>query len=85
MSDPSSGTPSKPSQADLDRYAAQFSQSRTLRLFGAHLSFPEGRRVVVSIPELRPEHRGGAGSASADMPVARMIVVFRVFPWWFVC
>ncbi|AKQ68555.1 Thioesterase family protein [Myxococcus hansupus] len=64
MSDSPSGAPSRPSQADLDRYAEQFSQSLTLRLFGAHLSFPEGRKVVVSIPELRPEHRGGAGSAS---------------------
>ncbi|ABF87975.1 thioesterase family protein [Myxococcus xanthus DK 1622] len=65
MSDSTSGAPPRPSQADLDRYAEQFSQSLTLRLFGAQLSFPEGRKVVVTIPELRPEHRGGAGSASA--------------------
>lgn len=65
MSDSPSGPPPRPSQADLDRYAELFTQSLSLRYFGAHLAFPEGRKVVVSIPQLRPEHRGGVGSAAA--------------------
>ncbi|MCE9669585.1 PaaI family thioesterase [Myxococcus stipitatus] len=65
MSDSPSGPPSRPSQADLDRYATLFNQSLTLRHFGAHLAFPEGRKVVITLPEIRPEHRGGVGSAAA--------------------
>ncbi|QSQ19681.1 PaaI family thioesterase [Pyxidicoccus parkwayensis] len=66
MSDTPSGPPSRPpAQADLDRYAEQFNRSLTLRHFGAHLSFPEGKKVVVTLPELRPEHRGGLGSGAA--------------------
>ncbi|AGC42975.1 thioesterase family protein [Myxococcus stipitatus DSM 14675] len=66
MSDSSSGPPTRPTQAALDRYAELFNQSLTLRHFGARLSFPEGRnKVVVTLPELRPEHRGGVGSALA--------------------
>ena len=65
MSDSPSGPPSPPSQADLDHYADQFNRSLSLRHFGAHLAFPEGRKVVVTLPELRPEHRGGLGSAAA--------------------
>ncbi|WP_164007281.1 PaaI family thioesterase [Pyxidicoccus trucidator] len=65
MSDSPSDPSSKPSQADLDRYAALFNQSINLRHFGAHLAFPEGRKTVITLPELRPEHRGGLGSAAA--------------------
>ncbi|NMO18577.1 PaaI family thioesterase [Pyxidicoccus fallax] len=49
----------------MDHYAEKFNQSLSLRHFGAHLSFPEGRKVRITLPELRPEHRGGLGSASA--------------------
>ena len=55
MSDSPSGPPPRPSQADLDHYADQFNKSLSLRHFGAHIAFPE----------LRPEHRGGLGSAAA--------------------
>ncbi len=65
MSDSPSGSPSRPAQADLDRYAELFNQSLSLRHFGARLSFPEGRKVVITLPELRSEHRGGVGSAAA--------------------
>ncbi|GEN11784.1 uncharacterized domain 1-containing protein [Myxococcus fulvus] len=65
MSDAPSVPPAKPSQAALDRYAELFNQSLTLRHFGAQVAFPEGRKVVVTIPELKPEHRGGVGSAAA--------------------
>ncbi|HLM44980.1 MAG TPA: PaaI family thioesterase [Myxococcaceae bacterium] len=61
-----SDTPSRPTQEQLDRYAEQFNKSQTLRLFSAHVSFPEGRKVVVSIPEVRPEHRGGLGTSAVN-------------------
>lgn len=59
-------TPSRPSQEQLDRYAEQFSQSLTLRYLGARLSFPEGQKVVVTLPEVRPEHRGGLGTSAVN-------------------
>jgi acyl-coenzyme A thioesterase PaaI-like protein len=65
MSDSPSGPPPKPTQADLDRYAAAFNQSANIRHFGAHIAFPEGRKTVITLPELRAEHRGGLGSAAA--------------------
>jgi uncharacterized protein (TIGR00369 family) len=36
-----------------------------MRYLGARLTFPEGRKSVVTIAEVRPEHRGGLGTASA--------------------
>lgn len=57
---------SRPTQEQLDRYAEQFNQSQTMRLFGARLSFPQGERVVIALPEVRPEHRGGLGTAAIN-------------------
>ena len=57
---------SRPTQEQLDRYAEQFNQSQTMRLFGARLSFPQGEKVVVALPEVRPEHRGGLGTAAIN-------------------
>ncbi|MCY1075387.1 PaaI family thioesterase [Archangium lansingense] len=56
----------RPSQEQLDRYAEQFNQSQTMRLFGARLSFPQGEKVVVALSEVRPEHRGGLGTAAIN-------------------
>jgi uncharacterized protein (TIGR00369 family) len=61
-----SDTPSRPTQEQLDRYAEQFNQSQTLRLFSVRVSFPEGRKVVVTLPEVRPEHRGGLGTSAVN-------------------
>lgn len=61
-----SDTSSRPTQEQLDRYAELFNQSQTMRLFGARLSFPEGKKVVVALPEVRPEHRGGLGTAAIN-------------------
>jgi uncharacterized protein (TIGR00369 family) len=61
-----SDTPARPTQEQLDRFAEQFSQSQTMRLFGARLSFPEGKKVVVTLPEVRPEHRGGLGTSAIN-------------------
>ena len=56
----------RPTQAQLDRYAEQFNQSQTMRFFGARLSFPQGEKVVITLPEIRPEHRGGLGTAAVN-------------------
>jgi uncharacterized protein (TIGR00369 family) len=61
-----SDTSSRPTQEQLDRYAEQFNQSQTLRFFGVRLSFPEGRKAVVTLPEIRPEHRGGLGTSALN-------------------
>ncbi|MBJ6760916.1 PaaI family thioesterase [Myxococcaceae bacterium JPH2] len=61
-----SDAPSRPSQAQLDRYAELFNQSATLNHFGATLSFPEGAKVVVTLPRIRPEHRGGLGGNAVN-------------------
>ena len=61
-----SEAPSRPTQEQLDRFAEQFNQSKTLKFFGARLSFPQGDKVVVSLPELRPEHLGGLGTSAVN-------------------
>jgi uncharacterized protein (TIGR00369 family) len=61
-----SDTPSRPSQEQLDRFAEQFNQSHTLSYLGMRLSFPEGSKSVVTIPEVRPEHRGGLGTSAIN-------------------
>jgi uncharacterized protein (TIGR00369 family) len=55
-----------PSQADLDRYAQSFSDSLSLKYFGAVVSFPEGKKVRVRIAEVRTEFRGGLGSSAVN-------------------
>lgn len=56
----------RPTQEQLDRYAEQFNQSQTMRLLGLRLSFPQGEKVVITLPEVRPEHRGGLGTAAIN-------------------
>ncbi|PTL79402.1 PaaI family thioesterase [Vitiosangium sp. GDMCC 1.1324] len=56
----------RPTQEQLDRFAEQFNQSQTLKFFGARLSFPQGEKAVVSLPEVRPEHRGGLGTSAVN-------------------
>lgn len=61
-----SDTPPRPTQEQLDRFAEQFNQSKTLTHMGMRLSFPEGRKCVVTIPEVRPEHLGGLGTSAIN-------------------
>jgi uncharacterized protein (TIGR00369 family) len=56
----------RPRQEQLDRYAEQFNQSQTIRYFGVQVSFPQGEKVLVTLPEIRPEHRGGLGTAAVN-------------------
>lgn len=62
MSDPQA----RPTQEQLDRFAELFTQSQTMRFFGLRLSFPQGEKVVITLPEVRPEHRGGLGTAAVN-------------------
>jgi uncharacterized protein (TIGR00369 family) len=55
-----------PTQEQLDRYAELFNQSQTMRLLGLRVSFPQGEKVVLTLPEVRPEHRGGLGTAAIN-------------------
>jgi hypothetical protein len=61
-----SDTPSRPTQEQLERYAELFNQSQTMRFFGLRVSFPQGEKVVITLPEVRPEHRGGLGTAAIN-------------------
>jgi uncharacterized protein (TIGR00369 family) len=56
----------RPTQEQLDRYAEQFNQSQTMRLLGVRLSFPQGEKAVITLPEVRLEHRGGLGTAAIN-------------------
>ncbi|WP_375771575.1 PaaI family thioesterase [Archangium gephyra] len=56
----------RPTQEQLDRYAEQFNQSQTMRLLGVRLSFPQGEKAVITLPEVRPEHRGGLGTSAIN-------------------
>ena len=56
----------RPTQEQLERYAEQFNQSQTMRLMGLRLSFPQGEKVVIALPEVRLEHRGGLGTTAIN-------------------
>jgi uncharacterized protein (TIGR00369 family) len=53
----------RPSLEQLNRYAEEFTASRTLKTFGARVSFPTQDLVRVEVDEARPEFLGGLGSA----------------------
>jgi uncharacterized protein (TIGR00369 family) len=61
-----SDTLSRPSQEQLDRFAEHFNRSQSMRYLGVRLSFSEGRKVVATLPEVRPEHRGGLGTSAVN-------------------
>jgi uncharacterized protein (TIGR00369 family) len=56
----------RPSAEQLERYAAAFNRSKTLQHFGLELSFPGGMQVEISLPQVRPEQRGGLGSDAVN-------------------
>lgn len=61
-----SDTPARPTQEQLDRYAELFNQSLSMKHFGFRVSFPQGEKVLVTLPEVRPEHRGGLGTTAVN-------------------
>ncbi|NBD07992.1 MULTISPECIES: PaaI family thioesterase [Corallococcus] len=78
MSDTPPPPPAPPSQAQLDRFAEQFNQSLTLRHFGAHMSFPEGRMVRVTLAPVQAQHRGGLGSSAVNGGIISALFDFAI-------
>jgi len=58
--------PTLPTAEQLARYAQEFNKSKTLAHFGVQVSFPEGKRVEVTMPQILPEHRGGLGTDAVN-------------------
>src|SRR5258708_17797193 len=56
----------RPTKELLARYAEAFKRSKTLQYFGVRIDFPNGDRVVASIPQIRPEQRGGLGTSAVN-------------------
>lgn len=52
----------------LERYAREFNASANLQYFGVEIAFPEreGARIVEAFLQVKPEHRGGLGSAAVN-------------------
>jgi acyl-coenzyme A thioesterase PaaI-like protein len=57
--------PPRPTVEELTALAAVWNQSAILRHQGMRVSF-EPDRVVVELPEVRAEHRGGLGTAAVN-------------------
>ncbi|MGZ6059645.1 MAG: PaaI family thioesterase [Myxococcaceae bacterium] len=57
--------PPRPTVEELTALAAVWNQSEILRHQGMRVSF-EPDRVVVELPEVRAEHRGGLGTAAVN-------------------
>jgi acyl-coenzyme A thioesterase PaaI-like protein len=56
----------KTSQAELDHYAASLNQAPFMQHFGFRISYPNGDRVVVTLDEVLPAHRGGMGTDAVN-------------------
>lgn len=64
MSGPAPRPP--PTREALDRYAAAFSASRTLKAFGVRISFPDAHTVEAVLDPVREDQRGGLGSDAVN-------------------
>lgn len=73
-----SEAPSAPTQEQLDRFAELFNQSQTIRYFGARVSFPEGQKVLVELPEVRIEQRGGLGTLAVNGGIIAALFDFAI-------
>ncbi len=71
-----SDTPPRPTQEQLDRFAEQFNASRSMKYLGLRVAFPQGEKVVVTLPEVRPEHQGGLGTSAINGGV--MAAIFDI-------
>jgi uncharacterized protein (TIGR00369 family) len=73
-----SEAPARPTQAQLDRFAELFNRSQTIQYFGASLSFPGGDKVLVTLPGIRPEQRGGLGSDAVNGGILAALFDFAI-------
>ncbi len=58
-------TPPRPTAEELSALAEIWNRSEVLRHHGMRVTF-EPSRVVVDLPEVRAEHRGGLGTAAVN-------------------
>ena len=58
-------TPPRPTTAELTALAELWNRSEVLRHHGMRVAF-QPDRVVVELPEVRPEHRGGLGTSAVN-------------------
>ena len=57
----------KPAPEHLAEYADGFNASVIMKHHGFHVGFaPDGSKVIVTIDPIRPEHRGGLGTAAVN-------------------
>src|SRR5229473_7236778 len=68
----------RPTKELLARYAEAFNRSKTLQYFGVRIDFPNGDRVVASIPQIRPEQRGGLGTSAVNGGVLAALFDFAI-------
>ena len=54
------------SQAELDDFCTRWNAGPMLTHFGLAARFVAGEKVIVSIPHVRPEHRGGKGTDAVN-------------------
>ena len=59
------GPPPRPTAAELTALAERWNGSEILRHHGMRVAF-ETDRVVVELPEVRPEHLGGLGTSAVN-------------------
>ncbi len=67
-----------PSQAELDRFAATWSDSAVCRYLGIRMSFPERTHVVIDLPQVLDGQRGGKGTDAVNGGVLAMIFDFAL-------
>lgn len=64
--------------AELASFAAVWNETAVLRWLGFRLIFPEGRRVVVELSDVKPGHRGGKGSNAINGGVLAAMYDFAI-------
>src|SRR5687768_9540739 len=62
----SEAKPPRPTTEQLARYAEQFNGSKTMQHFGVRIRFPDLEHVEVLLDPIRPEQRGGLGTAAVN-------------------
>jgi acyl-coenzyme A thioesterase PaaI-like protein len=66
------------SQTELDGFAALWNEGPVLRYLGFRLSYPGADRALIELNGVRPEQRGGMGSAAVNGGVLAGMFDFAV-------
>ncbi|CAN5420216.1 hypothetical protein BH11MYX1_BH11MYX1_00100 [soil metagenome] len=65
-------------QAELDSFGLAWSNNAVLRYLGVRMSFPNGTHVVVELPAVLPQQRGGKGTDAVNGGVLAMMFDFAL-------